>query len=74
MPEATIDKNGQLRLGKRKVGPSWNPEMASPSSDPVGSEERHQLKLGAGISPTQNLRHYFRAFAFIESVHLNYPS
>lgn len=62
MPEASIDEDNELCLGKGKVGLSKNRKMPSPASDLVSPEEPEQGLFGLLVTFSPYEGHDLRAF------------
>ena len=61
VPKTSVDKDGDLPLGKSKVGLSWQREMPPPSGDLVLSQQDQRCLLGLLVPLPPDERHDFRA-------------
>ena len=69
VPEASVDKDGNLLLGECKVGLSVQRKMPSPSGDLVALQERQQGLLGLLVALSPDEGHDFGAFLSGPNIH-----
>jgi hypothetical protein len=61
MPEASIDKNGEICLGKEEVGFAWYPFGVHDPPAHFGANKPHfQQEFSAFVAPPANCRHNLR--------------
>lgn len=68
VPETSVYEDGDLLLGKGKVGLSGQGKMPSPAGDLVLLQQAQQRLLGLLVSFTANERHYLGTLLFSENV------
>jgi hypothetical protein len=69
VPEASVDKDGNLLLGECKVGLSGQRKMPSPSGDLVALQERQQGLLGLLVALSPDEGHDFGALLSGPNIH-----